>query len=105
MKFTREGLAQASSKYVAEYRTWKIRQKLNEDIHCLDACCGVGGDSIAMATRWNVVAVEMDTDVIGCAKHNIDVYNLENNIEFVQGDITALIDDSTFLDKVREKRR
>ncbi|WP_048180195.1 methyltransferase domain-containing protein [Methanosarcina sp. MTP4] len=101
MKFSREGLAQASSKYLAEYRTWKIRNKLDEVPNCLDVCCGIGGDSIAMATRWKVVAVEKDKDTIDMAKHNMRVYNLEKNIDFVQGDINKLIEDRNFLDKVR----
>lgn len=101
MKFSREGLAQASSKYLAEYRTWKIRDKLGEVTNCLDVCCGIGGDSIAMATRWKVVAVENDKDTIDMAKHNIRVYNLERNIDFVEGDINELIENKTFIDKVR----
>jgi len=101
MKFTREGLAQASSKYLAEYRTWKIRDKLSKVTNCLDVCCGIGGDAIAMATRWKVVAVEKDKDTIDMAKHNIRVYNLERNINFVEGDINELIENRTFIDKVK----
>ncbi len=100
MKFSREGLAQASSKYLAEYRTWKMKYRLGEIKSSLDICCGIGGDAIAMATRWKVVAVEKDEDIIEMAKHNIKVYNLEKNVYFIQGDIIKLINDKEFIDKV-----
>ena len=45
MKFSRDSLAQASSKYVAEYRTWKMRQKLGEVQKSLDVGSGIGGDT------------------------------------------------------------
>ena len=33
MKFTKEALSQASSKYLAEYRTWKMRQQLGGNVN------------------------------------------------------------------------
>jgi len=102
MRFDREGLAQASSKYLAEYRTWKMRDKLGKITCSLDVCCGIGGDTIAQATRWNVVAVEKDEKILEMARHNVCVYNLDARVEFILGDITALVDTSDFQDIVKD---
>ena len=102
MKFSRDGLAQASSKYLAEYRTWKMKSKLKEINNSLDICCGIGGDTIAMALRWKVFAVDKDENVINIAKHNLKAYNLENNVEFIQGDVVKLVDDVEFIKKIKD---
>jgi uncharacterized protein YdeI (YjbR/CyaY-like superfamily) len=102
MKFSRDGLAQASSKYLAEYRTWKMKSKLKEINNSLDICCGIGGDTIPMALRWKVFAVDKDENVINIAKHNLKAYNLENNVEFIQGDVVKLVDDVEFIKKIKD---
>ncbi|MFX0083415.1 MAG: hypothetical protein ACFE94_16840 [Candidatus Hodarchaeota archaeon] len=102
MKFDREGLAQASSKYVAEYRTWKMRQRLGPINSSLDVGSGVGGDTIAMGMRWKVYSVEIDPSTMEMLKHNVSVYNLEKNVDFILGDILNLIDDKKFQDKIKE---
>jgi len=91
MRFTRDGLAMATGKAVAEYRTWKIRKQLGSVRKALDACAGIGGDTIAMALRWKVVSVEIDPKMIEILMHNIEVYDAQNKVEVVQGDITKLV--------------
>ncbi|MHA2180132.1 MAG: hypothetical protein ACXAAH_01775 [Promethearchaeota archaeon] len=100
MTFTREGLAQASSKNVAEYRTWKMRQKLGVIQKSMDVGSGIGGDTIAMALRWKVISVEKDPVIMGMLKHNVTVYNVDENVDFILGDITELIDDKEFQKKL-----
>jgi hypothetical protein len=102
MKFTRDGLAMATGKAVAEYRTWKIRSQLGSVRKALDACAGIGGDTIAMALRWPVVAVEIDPEMIEVFRHNIEVYGLQNKVEVVQGDITKLVNDEGFKSSLSE---
>jgi len=102
MRFTRPTLAMASSKEVAEYRTWKIRKRLGEVKQALDVGAGIGGDTIAMALRWPVVSVEIDPETIKMLKHNITVYNVEKNVQIVQGDITKLIHQPEFKEKLRD---
>ncbi|NKB72167.1 MAG: hypothetical protein GKR89_34245 [Candidatus Latescibacteria bacterium] len=87
MRFTREGLAQASSKAVAEYRTWKMRQQLGAINRVLDVGAGIGGDTIALALRWGVVAVEKDPGTVELLRHNLDVYGVADNVEIVGADI------------------
>jgi hypothetical protein len=102
MRFTRDGLAMATGKAVAEYRTWKIRRQLGDVRKALDTCAGIGGDTIAMALRWQVVAVEIDPEMIGILRHNIDVYNARDRVEVVQGDITDLVNDEGFKSRLDE---
>ena len=87
MRFTREGLAQASSKAVAEYRTWKMRQQLGPITGVLDVGAGLGGDAIALALRWPVIAVEKDAQMVELLRHNIGVYGVGENVEVVCADI------------------
>ncbi|MHA2130745.1 MAG: hypothetical protein ACW99L_12290, partial [Promethearchaeota archaeon] len=100
MRFNREGLAQASSKNVAEYRTWKMRQKLGVIQKSLDVGSGIGGDTIAMALRWKVFSIENDSTIIEMLKHNIRVYNVGKNVILIHGDILKLIEDVEFQKKI-----
>ena len=102
MRFTRDGLAMATGKAVAEYRTWKIRKQLGSVRKALDACAGIGGDTIAMALRWKVVSVEIDPEMIEILMHNIEVYDAQNKVEVVQGDITKLVNDEDFKSRLGE---
>ncbi|MBC8463219.1 hypothetical protein H8D76_02555 [Candidatus Bathyarchaeota archaeon] len=102
MRFTRDGLAMATGKAVAEYRTWKIRKQLGRVRKALDACTGIGGDTIAMALRWPVVSVEIDPEIIEILRHNIEVYDVQDRVEIVQGDITKLVNDEGFKSKLDE---
>ncbi|MFW9874034.1 MAG: hypothetical protein ACFFG0_13080 [Candidatus Thorarchaeota archaeon] len=102
MKFNREGLAQASSKYVAEYRTWKMRQRLGPIHASLDVGSGIGGDTIAMGMRWKVFSVEINPHTLDMQKHNVNVYNVKKNVDFIPGDILKLIDDAEFQEKIKE---
>jgi hypothetical protein len=99
MRFTRDGLAMATGKDVAEYRTWKIRNQLGSVRKALDVGAGIGGDTIAMSLRWKVVSVEIDPEMIEILLHNIEVYDAQNKVEVVQGDITKLVSDEGFKSK------
>ena len=96
MRFTRDGLAMATGKAVAEYRTWKIRNRLGSVNKILDVGAGIGGDTIAMALRWKVISVENDPEMVEILKHNIGVYGAEDNVTIVEGDITELVHTEEF---------
>ncbi|MHA2283155.1 MAG: hypothetical protein ACXAC5_20125 [Promethearchaeota archaeon] len=102
MKFSRDGLAQASSKHVAEYRTWKMRQKLGEIQKSLDLGSGIGGDTIAMALRWKVISVEINPVTMEMLRHNVQVYNVGKNVDFILGDILKLLDNIEFQKKLED---
>jgi len=102
MRFNREGLAQASSQPVAEYRTWKMRNRLGKVGKTLDVGSGIGGDTIFMAMRWRVVSVDRDPEKMEMLLHNVGVYNVGKNVETVVGDIYNLLEDPGFREKVSD---
>ena len=102
MRFDRDGLAQASSQPLAEYRTWKMRNQLGKVGKALDVGSGIGGDTIFMAMRWRVVSVDRDPEKMEMLLHNVGVYNVGRNVETVVGDIYDLLDDPGFREKVSD---
>jgi len=54
MFFDREGLEMATREEVAEYRA----QRFSGCDTVLDLCCGIGGDTLALATHSRVIAVD-----------------------------------------------
>ena len=66
MLFTEAGLEQASHPLVRHYRAGLI-----ESSNVLDVCCGIGGDSLAMAARGKeVLGLDLDPVAIAIARHN-----------------------------------
>ncbi len=60
----------------------------------IDAFAGAGGNSIAFALsgRWEqIFAVEMDSKVIACGKHNAEVYGVANRIWWIEGDCFEML--------------
>ena len=92
MRFTRQSLAQASAKEVAEYRTWKMRQQLGAITGVLDVGAGLGGDTIALALRWPVVAIENDPKTLELLRHKLGVYNVADKVEIAQADARQWLD-------------
>lgn len=61
----------------------------------LAACCGVGGDAIALARRCDcrVVALDIDRDKVErCCKQNARVYKVYDAMDFVVSDLNAYAD-------------
>ena len=55
----------------------------------VDAFAGVGGNSIAFAMRggWEMIfGIERDPATLDCARHNAEIYGVENKIVWIQGD-------------------
>lgn len=62
----------------------------------VDAFAGVGGNTIAFARsgRWKrVYAIEKDSTVLQCARHNAKVYGVEDKITWFEGDCFEIIKD------------
>lgn len=60
----------------------------------VDAFAGAGGNTIAFALsgRWKqIFAIEKDSKVLACAKHNAEVYGVSKKIWWIQGDIFQVI--------------
>ncbi|UYP46857.1 hypothetical protein NEF87_003142 [Candidatus Lokiarchaeum ossiferum] len=100
MQFTQAGLEQASSKWLAEYRTLKMKQKIPKISQVLEVCSGIGGDTIAQSLRWKLLTVEKDPEIIALLKHNLNVYNLLEKVQIIEGDILELLQQKKFMDKL-----
>ena len=99
MFFVREALEQASSETISCYRA----ERFPEGATVLDLGCGIGGDTIGLASRGPVIAVDRDPVRLAMARRNIEVYGLSNRVQFVRADITEipLKADAAFLDPSR----
>lgn len=61
----------------------------------IDCFAGVGGNTIAFAQcgRWRrVYAIEKDPKALACAKHNAEIYGVQDKISWYQGDCFDIID-------------
>lgn len=82
-----------------------IAKKLAQRIKCdtiVDAFCGCGGNSIQFAKSGKrVIAIDIDEEKIKNAKHNAQIYNVQDKIEFIIGDFFHLYEhlkaDAVFL--------
>ena len=88
MFFTKSGLEQASGESIASYRAGRFAQNLPPHAHIADLGCGIGGDSLALASqKLRVTAVDLDADRLVLAQANAVVYGVPDQIEFQQLDI------------------
>lgn len=72
---TRAGLEQATHGEVAAARAARIAASLGPGARVLDATCGLGGESAAMARAGlRVVAADLDAETAACAAHNLAVW-------------------------------
>ena len=80
-------------------RSSKIAQHLADGIPAetaiiIDAFAGAGGNTIAFARsgRWKrVYAIEKDPKVLACAKHNAEVYGVQDKISWYEGDCFEIL--------------
>lgn len=77
MFFTRDGLEQASSEVVAAHTAARFAA-----FACVaDLCCGLGGDTLALATRTRVVAVDRDPLRLLLARANAEAYGVGGKLK------------------------
>ena len=98
MLFTDDGLQQASHPLVRRYRAQSMMAQ-----SVLDLCCGIGGDSLALAAAAkNVLGVDIDAVRIAIARHNAEVTGL--HAQFAVADVRKSIPsgfDGIFFDPAR----
>mmetsp|Transcript_32965 Transcript_32965/g.57883 ORF Transcript_32965/g.57883 Transcript_32965/m.57883 type:complete len:397 (-) Transcript_32965:2160-3350(-) len=63
----------------------KIAQTCSANV-VIDAFCGIGGNTIQFARKFKVIAIDIDCRKLDFAEHNSKIYNVFDNIEFVNGD-------------------
>lgn len=86
MYFLREPLEQASGEIIASYRA----QRLAKYADVADLCCGIGGDTLALAQKSAVLAVDNNPLHLAMARENARVHGLENHIQFVNNDALSV---------------
>ncbi|BFZ64964.1 hypothetical protein YB2330_006125 [Saitoella coloradoensis] len=73
---------------------WQIAEHTKQTYHArviVDAFCGVGGNTIQFAqTCDKVIAIDNDPARLACAKHNAEIYGVQDKIEFIEGDFLTL---------------
>jgi predicted RNA methylase len=77
MLFTRAGYEQSTSERIALHRA----ERFANCVAVADLCCGIGADAIALAdVVSNVTAVDIDPDVLACARANADTMGVGTRI-------------------------
>jgi hypothetical protein len=92
MFFTSLGLEQATDEVVAAHKTGRLRQ-----MRVADLCCGIGGDTVALARRGPTVAIDRDPIATLFATANLSAHGVEIakddatkfSTEMCTGEITA----------------
>ena len=84
-------------------RVWHIWRKIAQHLAevaaqpkdiLIDCFAGVGGNVIAFAQskRWTrVYAIEKDSKALACAKHNAEIYGVQDKISWYEGDCFELL--------------
>lgn len=95
--FTREALEQASDPLIRRYRATRIGA-----VQMVDACCGIGADSLAFAQAGaQVTGIDSDVLRVAIARHNAAALGLTAHFEV--GDVTRALPaaDVVFFDPAR----
>ncbi|MGE5193672.1 MAG: THUMP-like domain-containing protein [Deltaproteobacteria bacterium] len=98
MWFDRQGLEQATSEPVARHKAQRFSGRV------FDLCCGVGGDTLALAERCQVTAV--DVNPIACLRTqwNAEAYGVDSRVTVACRDV-ATIDPGDALIHIDPDRR
>ncbi len=102
MHYTESAMAQSTSLEVAKYRTWKVVSKLEKIQHSIDLCGGIGGDTIAAGLRWKVSVIEKDQEIFDMLEHNLEIYNVQDKVTRILGDIYDLLKQPEFQKLVKQ---
>jgi SAM-dependent methyltransferase len=102
MYFTREALEQASGMTIASYRAERYARLGVAQV--ADLCCGIGGDTLALAGIARVAAVDRDAVRLAMAHANAQALGLATMVEFHEGDLEQTMPplaDALFFDPAR----
>jgi hypothetical protein len=101
MYFTREALEQASGERISRYRAHRYAGLRA----AADLGCGIGGDSLGLAERCLVTAVDLDPLRLRMAAENLAAYGLRERAAFVEADLAQFTlpagTDAFFFDPAR----
>jgi hypothetical protein len=86
MYFTREALEQASGALISGYRARRFKPFQT----AADLGCGIGGDTLGLASYCSVAAVDQDALRLAAAERNARVYGCSERITFINDDLTRM---------------
>ncbi len=84
MYFTRAGLEMASSEIISRYRAARFAPFQ----HIAELGCGIGGDTLGLATQAQVMAIDFNPLHLALAKENLAVYGLQ--AELIESDLASI---------------
>jgi THUMP domain-like/RNA cap guanine-N2 methyltransferase len=84
MWFDRVGLEQATSEIVARHKARRFSGEID------DLCCGIGGDTIALAESGPVQAVDLRQSRALMTQWNAEIYGVDDRVTTRTSDVTGL---------------
>jgi hypothetical protein len=84
MWFTATGLEQSTSEIVGRHKARRFERTV------WDVCCGIGGDSLALAERCEVRSVDLDPAMCLRTQWNAEVYDVGERVRAEVGDAARL---------------
>ncbi|KAM9322314.1 trimethylguanosine synthase [Pholidichthys leucotaenia] len=91
IRLDREGWFSVTPEKIAEHIALRVHSSFSKSVLIIDAFCGVGGNAIQFAlTGKRVLAIDIDAQRLDMARHNAAVYNVSDQIDFLQGDFLQL---------------
>lgn len=84
MWLNRVGLEQSTSEAVARHKALRFEGPV------YDLCCGIGGDSVALAERCEVTAVDLNLAACLRAEWNAEVYGVGSRVKTLCADVASL---------------
>ena len=87
MWFERTGLEQATAELVARH---KARRFAGQTRTVVDLCCGIGGDTLALASVSDVIAVDADEGMCRRTCWNAGVYEVSERVVAVRARAESL---------------
>ncbi|WP_406700906.1 class I SAM-dependent methyltransferase [Singulisphaera sp. Ch08] len=100
MWFEPVGLEQATTETVARHKAGRFRGS-----HLLDLCCGIGGDTLALASEAQVVAVDADQGMCRRTRWNAQVYDVAERVDVIRAQAERIAYPSQWLVHVDPDRR
>lgn len=85
---TRQGLEQASAEAVARYKARRFAAAGSGPVW--DLCCGIGGDTLALAATCDVTAVDLDPAQCLRTELNAAVYEVQSRVTTHAADVMVL---------------
>src|SRR5947209_6522715 len=87
MWFEPRGVEQATAEAVARH---KARRFAGQPRWVVDLCCGIGGDSLALAAGAGVLAVDADEGMCRRCQWNAEVYGVGSRVQAVRARAEAM---------------